>query len=110
MESVFLPPTETITIQLLQKHQNVDPVNRPLKSWNKYQTKSAKADTAILGNKTFLRYFKKIKITTINESTDLLEYQTPDFKVPCLSLIMMLKAFNISHTQYLKGHSGSEKK
>ena len=56
-----------------------------------------------------MRYFRKFNNTTINESTDLLEYQTPDFKVPCLPLSMMLIAFNISHKQKTKGHSGSEK-
>ena len=105
----FLPPTETITLQLLQKYQNFDPVIRQLKSWHKYKTKPAKADATILGNKTLLRYFRKYNNTTINESTDLLEYQTLDFKVPCLPLSMMLIAFNISHTQNTKGHSGSVK-
>ena len=45
----------------------------------------------------------------MNENTELLEYQTPDSKVSCLPLSMMLIAFNISHTQNTKGHSGSEK-
>ena len=47
--------------------------------------------------------------TTINENTDLLEYQLNDSTVPCLPLSMILIAFNISHTQNTKGHSGSEK-
>ena len=68
-----------------------------------------KADTTILGNKTLLRYFRKYNNTTINETKDLLEYQTPDVKVPCLPLTMMLIAFDISHTQDTRGHSGSEK-
>ena len=34
--------------------------------------------------------------TTINENTDILEYQTPDFKVPCLPSSIMLIAFNNS--------------
>ena len=46
---------------------------RQLKSWQKYKTKPAKADTTILGNKT-LRYFRKFNNSTINENTDLLEY------------------------------------
>ena len=71
--------------------------------------KPVKADTAILGNKTLLRYFRKINNTTINENTYILEYSTSDSKVPCLPLSMMFKAFNISHTQNTKGHSGSEK-
>ena len=106
---IFLPPTEKTTLQLLQKYQNFDPVIRQLKSWHKYKTKPTKADTTKLGNKTLLGYFRKYNKTTINEITDLLEYQTPDFKVPCLPLSTMLIAFNISHKQHTKGHSGSEK-
>ena len=98
VENVFLPPTEKIKLQLLQKYQNFDPVIRQIKSWHKYKTKPTKADTTILGNKTLLRYFRKYNNTTINEITDLLEYQTPDSKVSCLPLSMMLIAFNISHT------------
>ena len=109
VENTFLPPTEKITLQFLQKYQNFDPVTRQLKSWHKYKTKPTKADATILGNKTLLRYFRKYNNTTINETTDLLEYQTPDFKVPCLPLSMMLIAFDISHTQHTKGHAGSEK-
>ena len=73
------------------------------------QTKPVKADTSILGNKTLLRYFQKFNNTAINENTDLLKYQLNDSKVPCLLLSMILIAFNISHTQNTKGHSGSEK-
>ena len=39
---------------MFQKHQNLDPVIRHLKSWHKYKTKSLKVDTTILGKKTFL--------------------------------------------------------
>ena len=109
VENIFRPPTEKITLQLLQKYQNLDPVIRQLKSWHKYKTKPRKADTTILANKTLLRYFRKFNNTTIIEITDLLEYQTPDFKVPSLPPSMMLIAFNISHTQHTKGHLGSEK-
>ena len=109
VENISLPPTERITLQLLQKYQIFDPVIRQLKSWHKYKTKPAKADAITLRNKTLLRYFRKYNKTTINEITDLLEYQTLDFKVPCLPLSMMLIAFNISHVQHTKGHSGSEK-
>ena len=108
-ENIFLPPTETITQKLLQKYQNLDPVIRQLKSWHKYKTKPSKTDKTILGNKTILRYFRKFNNTTINENTDLLEYQSSDSKVPCLPLSMMWIAFNISHTKNTKGHSGSEK-
>ena len=80
------------------------------KTWHKYKTKPVKADTTILGNKTLLRYFRNVKNTTINENTDLLEYQSNDSKVPCLPLSMILIAFHTSHTQNTKGHSGSEKK
>ena len=89
VEKFLLPPTKKITLQLLQKFQNLDPVIRQLKSWHKYKTKPTKADTTILGNKTLLRYFRKYNNTTINEITDLLEYQTPDFKVPSLPLSML---------------------
>ena len=109
VEKNFLPPSEKITLQVLQKYQNLEPVIRQLKSWHKYRTKPAKADTTILGNEILLRYFRKFNNTIINENTDLLEYQTPDSKVPCLPLSMILIAFNISHTQNTKGHSGSEK-
>ena len=93
----------------MKQYQNLDPVIRQLKSWHKYKTKPVKADTTILGNKTLLRYFRKFNITTNNENTDLLEYQLNDSTVPCLPLSMILIAFNISHTQNTKGHSGSEK-
>ena len=59
VENIFLPQTEKITLQLLQKYQNFDPVIRQLKSWHKYKTKPTKADTTILGTKTLLRYFRK---------------------------------------------------
>ena len=81
VENIFLPPIEKTSLQLLQKYQNLDPVIRRLKSWHKYKTKPNKADTTLLGNKTLLRYFRKYNITTINELTDLLEYQTTE--VPC---------------------------
>ena len=110
VENIFLPPTEKITLQLLQKYQKLDPVIRQFKSWHEFKTKPTKADTTILEKKTLLRYFTKFNNTTINENTDLLEYQLTDSKIPCLSLSMMLIAFNISHPQNTKGHSGSEKK
>ena len=71
LENIFLPSTEKITLQLLQKCQNFDPVIRQLKSWHKYKTKPIKADTTILGKKTLLRYFRKYNNTTIKEITDL---------------------------------------
>ena len=108
-DNIFIPPTDKITLKLLQQYQNLDPVIRQLKSWHKYKTKPVKADTTVLGNKTLLQYFRKFNNTTVNESTDLLEYQLNDSKVPCLPLSMILIAFNISHTQNTKGHSGSEK-
>ena len=109
IENIFLPPTETITISTLKQYQNLDPVIRQLKSWHKYKTKPIKADSTILGNKTLLRYFRKFNNTTINENTGLLEYKLDESTVPCLPLSMILIAFNISHTQNIKGHSGSEK-
>ena len=104
IENIFLPTTEKITLELLQKYQNLDPVIRQLKSWHKFKTKPNKADATILGNKTLLRYFKKFNNTTINENTDILEYQTIDFKVSCLPFSMMLIAFNTSHTLHTKEH------
>ena len=109
IENIFLPPTDKITINTLKQYQNLDPVIRQLKLWHKYKTKPVKADTTILGIKTLLRYFRKFNNTTINENTDLLEYQLNESTVPCLPLNMILIAFNISHTQNIKGHSGSEK-
>ena len=55
VENTYLPTTEKITLELLQKYQNLDPVIRQLKLWQKYKTKATKADTLILGNKTLLR-------------------------------------------------------
>ena len=108
-DNIFLPPTEKITLEILKQYPYFDPVIRQLKPWHKYKIKPAKAETTILGDKTLLRYFRKFNNTTINENTDLLEYQLDDSKVPCLPLSMILIAFNISHTQNTKGHSGSEK-
>ena len=84
IENIFLPPTETITISTLKQYQNLDPIIRQLKSWHKYKTKPTKADSTILGNKTLLRYFRKFNYTTINETTDLLEYNLNESIVPCL--------------------------
>ena len=67
---------------MLQKHQNFDPVIRQIKSWHTFKTKPPKTDTNILGKKTLLRYFRKFNNTSINKNTDILEYQTPDIKVP----------------------------
>ena len=94
---------------MFQKHQKLDPVLRQLKSWHIYKTKPYKTDTTILGNKILLRYFRKFNNTSINKNTDILEYQTPDIKVPCLPLSMMFIAFHTSHSSHTKGHSGAEK-
>ena len=109
IDNIFLPPTDKITLELLKQYQNLDPVIRQLNP-HKFKTKPVKADTTILGNKTLLRFFRKFNNTTNNENTDLLEYQLNDSKVLCLPLSMILIAFNTSHTQNTKGHSGSEKK
>ena len=101
-EKNFLPITEKITLELLQKHQNLDSVIRQLKSWPKYETKPLRADTTIIGNKTLFRYFKKFNDTSINEISDILKYQTTDIKVPCLPLSMMLTAFHSSHSLHTK--------
>ena len=66
IDNIFLPPTDKITLELLKRYQNFDPVIRQLKSWHKYKNKPVKADTTILGNKTLLRFFRKFNNTTIN--------------------------------------------
>ena len=48
----FSTSNRKITLELVQKYQNLDPVIRQLKLWHKYKTKPTKADTTILGNKT----------------------------------------------------------
>ena len=110
IENIFLRITQKTTLELLQKHQSLERVIRQLKFWNKYKTKPIKSDIAFLGNKTLLRYFRKINNTSINENTDILEYQTSDLTVYCLPLSMKLIAFHTSHSLHTKGHSGSEKK
>ena len=114
IENIFLPITEKVTIELRtieynRNYQKLDPVIRQVKSWHKNKTKPMKADTIIQGNKTLLRYFRKFNDTSINENTDILEYQTHDIKVPCLPLSMMLVAFHTSYSLHTKGHSGAEK-
>ena len=101
-KNIFLPPTDKITINTLKRYQNFDPVIRQLKSWHKYKTKPVKADTTISGNKTLLRYFRKFNNTTINENTDLLEYQLNESTVPCLPLSMILIALTFHIHKTLK--------
>ena len=107
IEKIFLPATERLTLELLQqyKYQNVDPAIRQLKSWYNHKTKPIKADNTILGNKTFLSYFRKFNYTSINEITNFLEYHTLEIKVPCLPLSSILLAFHISHFLKTKGHT-----
>ena len=60
---MFLLITEKITLELLQKYQNLDPVIRQIKSWHKYKIKPIKADITILGyKKNFLNISKNLKI------------------------------------------------
>ena len=42
VENSFLPTTVKTTLELLQKNQNLDPVIRQLKLWQKYKTKQPK--------------------------------------------------------------------
>ena len=98
IEKIFLTNTEKLTIELLQKYQNFDPVIRQLKFWHTYKTKPMKADITILGNKALLRCLRKFNNTSINENTNISEYQTSELKVPCLPLSMILLAFHISHS------------
>ena len=69
IENIFLPITEKLTLELLQKHQNLGPVITKLKSWHKNKTKPR---TTILGSKTLLEYFRKFDNATIKENTDIL--------------------------------------
>ena len=110
IENTFLPITEKITLELLQKHQKLDPVIRQIKNSHKNKTKPIEADITIQGNKTLFRYFRKFNNTSIIENTDILEYQTSDIKVPCLRLSMMLIVFHTSYFLHTKGHTGAEKK
>ena len=108
IENYFLSITEKKTLEILQKHQYLDPVIRQLKSWHQYKTKPIEADITILGNKT-LKNFRKFNNTSNNENTGILEYQTCDFKLPCIPLSIMLIAFHTSQSSHTKGHSGAEK-
>ena len=102
IDNIFLPTTEQNYKRFFTKHENLDTVFRQLKSWHKYKTKPNKADITILGNKTLLRYFRNFNNTSINENTDILEYETPDLKVTCLPLSMMLSILHILYK--MKGH------
>ena len=42
IDNIYLPPTDKITLELLKQYQNLDPVIRQLKSWQKYKTKPVK--------------------------------------------------------------------
>ena len=48
--------TETMTLQLIQKYKDLDPVIQHFKSWHKIKSKLVKTDITILGNKTLLRF------------------------------------------------------
>ena len=52
---------------------------------------------------------QKIQKHNKNENENLLEYQTPETKSPCLPLSMILLAFHISHSINTKRHIGSGK-
>ena len=82
---------------------------RQSKSCHKYKTKPIKTDITLLGNKTLLRFFRKINNVSVNESTDVLEYQTTYLKIHCLPLSMMLLAFYTLDSLHTKEHSGSVK-
>ena len=71
-DNIFLLNTEKLTIELLQKYQNLDPVIRQLKSWHNYKTQPIKADITSLGNNKLIRYFRKFSNTSINENTNIL--------------------------------------
>ena len=103
IQKSFLPNTEKLALDFLQKYQILDPVIVQLKFWHKYKTQPIKANITILGNKSSLRFFRKFNKTTRYETTDILEQQHQDTKVPCLPLSLKKIAF---HT---KGHVVSEK-
>ena len=102
IENIFLPISEKVSLKLIQKYQDLDPVIRKLKSWHNYKIKPIKADITVLGKKTLLRYFRKFNNTSINENTNKFEYQISELKVPCLPLSMILLAFHISHFTFLE--------
>ena len=79
-----------------------------MESWHKYKTKTEKANITILGNKTLLRYFRKLNSISINEYTVIIEYHYTVTKLPCLPLSSVVIAFHISHSLKTKEHIGSE--
>ena len=95
IEKIFHTATGKLIFELMHKYQNLDPINRQLKSWHNYKTKPIKADITILGNKKLLRYFRKLNNTSIKENTNVLEYQTPELKVLYLPVSIRLPAFHI---------------
>ena len=59
IQNIFLPSTETLTLQLLRKHQYLDHVIRQLKFWLKRNTKPVKADITVLGKEPFFDISEK---------------------------------------------------
>ena len=53
--------------------------------------------------------FPKNNHTTTNGNTDLLEYHTPQPKIPFLPFSLFLFVFDSSHSLHTKEHAGSEK-
>ena len=76
------------------------------------KTKTIRANDTNLGNKIRFRYFLK---STLQQSTKtlifwIIIYHTPETKVPCLPLSIILVAFHISGSLNTKIQAGSEKK
>ena len=63
-----------------------------------------------MGNKTLLRCFRKFNNTTINGNNEFSENHTPETKVPCLPLNMILISMHISHCLLKKGMQDLKKK
>ena len=97
-------------LELLLQKTNLDPVIRQPNSWPKNKSKPVKAGITVLGKKTHLEYFRKFINTSINENTDIFEYQKFELKVPCLPLSMTLLAFHISKSLNTKKDMQDQKK
>ena len=98
IQKSFLPNTEKLALDLLQKYQILDPVIVQLKFWHKYKTQPIKAKITILRNKSLLRFFRKLNKTTRYETTDILEQQYQDTKVPCLPLNLIKNRISYKRT------------
>ena len=100
--------------QVFNLHDPLDTISlSKLEIDNIFSAKHRKINTSIIDQtnqsryhnsrkKTLLSFFRKFINTSITENTDILEYQTIDLKVPCLSSTMILLAFHISYSFIIK--------